>query len=134
MLKVYIDGASRGNPGEASCAYIIKKGNKTIVEKFSCIGQTTNNIAEYTALIKALEDIVENFKEEKEVVIYSDSELVTKQISGLYKVRSPKIRAFYEKVKEISNNFVDMKIVHIPRKENKRADYLCKLSFKQAFK
>ncbi len=131
MLEVYIDGASRGNPGEASYAYIIKEGNKTIVEKYSLIGRTTNNVAEYTALINALEDIVKNFSDKKEVIIYSDSELLVKQLNGIYKVKDAKIKALYDRIQEISKNFSSLIVIHIPREENKRADELCNLSFKK---
>jgi ribonuclease HI len=131
MLKVYIDGASRGNPGEASYAYIIKEGNKTIVERYSYIGRATNNVAEYTALVNALEDIVKNFSDKKEVIIYSDSELLVKQLNGIYKVKDAKIKALYDKIKEISKNFLALTVIHIPREENRRADKLCKISFKQ---
>ena len=98
MLEVYIDGASRGNPGEASYAYVIKERNKTIAEKYYCIGRSTNNVAEYTALVNVLEDIVKNFSDKKEVIVYSDSELLVKQINGVYKVKDVKIKILYEKI------------------------------------
>ena len=130
MLEVYIDGASRGNPGEASYAYVIKERNKTIAEKYYCIGRSTNNVAEYTALVNVLEDIVKDFSDKKEVIVYSDSELLVKQINGVYKVKDVKIKILYEKIKEISKSFLFMKVVHIPREMNKRADELCNISFK----
>jgi len=128
MLKIYIDGASRGNPGKASYAYIIKKRNKVLIEKCDYIGFTTNNVAEYMAFIKALEYIAINFNEEKEVVVYSDSELVVKQLNGLYKVKSPEIRALYDKVMKYSKNFTRFSVIYIPRERNKKADQLCNLS------
>jgi len=64
------------------------------------------------------------------VIVYSDSELLVKQINGVYKVKDVKIKILYEKIKEISKNFLFMKVVHIPREMNKRADELCNISFK----
>lgn len=125
MLEVYIDGASRGNPGNSSYAFIIKKGDKIILEETNIIGFTTNNVAEYTALVKALENIVKNFNQEKEVVIFSDSELLTKQLMGIYKVRDLKLKALFERVKELRENLPKLIVLHIPREKNKRADKLC---------
>lgn len=126
MLKVYIDGASRGNPGNASYAFVIKRGNKTLFEESNFIGIATNNVAEYTALVKAEEFIIQNFKEEKEVIIYSDSELLTKQLMGIYRVRDSKIKVLADKARELSKNFTKFSVVHIRREKNERSDRLCR--------
>ena len=123
MLYVYIDGASRGNPGLASIAYSIQRNDKIIVEYSEFIGIKTNNQAEYFAFIKALEKILE--MNEKEVIIYSDSELLVKQINGLYKVKNIYLKNLYDKARDLLMNINSYKIIHIKREKNKRTDNLC---------
>ena len=88
---IHIDGACRGNPGQASVGVEIKDSIQKIVKTISwCIGTTTNNVAEYFALICALEDAA--ILQAKEIEIYTDSQLLARQMSGEYRVKEPLIR------------------------------------------
>src|SRR5262245_15118520 len=82
---IYTDGASRANPGPAAFAYIIERPGESAIEEKGCLGDTTNNIAEYTALIRALEHAQRLGG--RRLVINSDSELMVKQMLGAYKVK-----------------------------------------------
>ena len=98
ILYVYTDGASRGNPGHAGIAYVIYNEDKEILDKFSkYIGETTNNVAEYMALLMALEKVT-HYKP-KFVYFYLDSELVVKQLKGEYKIKSKNLVEIYKKIK-----------------------------------
>lgn len=120
---INIDGASKGNPGPAAIGVVFYNSNKTILEEYSeFIGIQTNNIAEYTALVKALE--ICNEKKYRNIEIKTDSELIAKQINGLYKVKDPDIKELYEKAMSKIKNFNSFKISHIPRDENTKADKL----------
>lgn len=121
--QLYCDGASRGNPGDAGIGCLIVLDNKKI-EISEYIGKTTNNVAEYTALIKGLEEALKEKVEEIE--IFLDSELIVHQINGVYKVRNEKLIPLYEKVKKLLNNFKKYKIFHIYREGNSIADKLAK--------
>lgn len=127
--QLYCDGASRGNPGDAGIGCLIVLDNKRI-EISEYIGKTTNNVAEYTALIKGLQEALKH--EVEEIEIFSDSELLVYQINGIYKVRNKKLIPLYEKVKELLNKFKKYQISHIYREENSVADKLAKeASWKQ---
>lgn len=129
-LTIYVDGAVRGNPGPAGIAGIIFKDKpvssgieKVEIEHFSeYIGEATNNEAEYKALISALEK-ARSLKAQS-VLIYSDSELLVKQITGAYKVKSPHLKTLLEKAKILWSYFAKAEIKHISREENSDADRL----------
>lgn len=121
--KLYCDGASRGNPGEAGIGCVIFfNGQKREISEY--IGKTTNNVAEYTALIKGLEEALRLGIEEIEV--YSDSELLIRQLKGIYKVRNQGLMPLYEKVSELLRKFKSFELNHIMREENSLADSLAK--------
>lgn len=121
--KIYCDGASRGNPGDAGIGCLIVLDDKKI-EISEYIGKTTNNVAEYTALIKGLQEALKH--KVQEIDIFSDSELLVRQINGVYKVRNKKLIPLYEKVKEILSNFKKYRVFHIYREDNHVADRLAK--------
>jgi formyltetrahydrofolate-dependent phosphoribosylglycinamide formyltransferase len=98
-------------------------GGKEIAAKGIYLGEATNNVAEYTGLIKALEAAVEFSP--KEIRIFSDSELMVRQINGQYKVKSEKIRPLYQEVMSLLDSFASYKIAHVLRGKNSRADGLC---------
>jgi len=127
---IFFDGACLPvNPGGiATYGFVIKLGDKTISDcGVVCERGGTNNIAEYTALIKALEKAI---KEKVESVkIYGDSQLVVYQINGIYSVRSERIIPLYEKAIELLKHFKRWKISWIPREENKEADELSRKAF-----
>ncbi len=118
---IHTDGASKGNPGEAGIGIVITINGKTYeISKY--IGRTTNNVAEYKALTIALKETRE--LKADIVEIYMDSELIVKQIMGIYKVKTEHLYPLYSEVRNLLSEFRDYTIQHIPRKENKRADSL----------
>jgi phosphoribosylglycinamide formyltransferase-1 len=122
-VTIYVDGGSRGNPGPAAAAFVLKdKKGKQLQAKSFFIGKATNNIAEYTAIIKALEASKEF--DAKEADIYSDSELLVRQLGGRYKVKSENIAPLFQQVTELLSEFEKWQIRHIPREKNKQADKL----------
>lgn len=123
MISIYIDGASRGNPGKSSCAFIIEKKGIIIEEKAKFIGMKTNNQAEYMGLIMALERMIE--MKEKDVILYSDSELLVKQIKGYYQVKSENLKPLYKQFLLLRKELDSFDVFHIPREINVRADQLC---------
>lgn len=122
-LDIYIDGASKGNPGDAAVGIVInKQGGERLKEIAREIGQATNNVAEYTALIFALQEAA-HLKADA-LNIFTDSELVYNQLAGQYKVRDSKIQLLFDQVKPLLNGFKRVDLKHIPREQNKEADKL----------
>jgi len=122
-VLAYIDGASRGNPGPAAAGFVLKGATGVRLQaKAVYLGKATNNAAEYTGLIKALEAASQ--LEAAHVTIFSDSELLVKQIVGQYKVKSEHIRPFFQQAISLLDGFEGYQIQHIPREQNKEADRL----------
>lgn len=122
-LFIYIDGASRGNPGPAGVGVIIYDDKKKLVDELcEYIGKTTNNVAEYRALLIALEK-ARNLGVET-LTIYSDCELLVRQMAGDYRVKDKTLKDFYQEARENLKNFKKVDIRYIARKKNKRADRL----------
>jgi uncharacterized repeat protein (TIGR04076 family) len=123
QIQLFVDGGSRGNPGPAAGAYVIKDAEGTILlsEGFY-LGQATNNVAEYTALLRGLEAVQKC--DVRELAIFSDSELMVKQIIGEYRVRSDGLLELFEQVQRKLLNFDRWKIKHVRRDLNKDADQL----------
>jgi ribonuclease HI len=117
-VKIYSDGGARGNPGPAAIGVLIcnEKG-EMLREHNETIGDTTNNVAEYTAVIVGLE--LAKTLGAVEVDYYADSELVVKQLSGLYKVKTPHILTLFTKVKAAEKNFSKVRFTHVPRTHEK---------------
>ena len=122
MYEIYCDGASRSNPGEASVGISILKDKEEIDTIKKRIGIATNNVAEYLGLIEALKYCVE--KNIMEVDIYLDSLLVVQQVNLEYKVKSKKLQEYYNQALELINKINNIKITHVRREFNKRADQL----------
>lgn len=122
VYKIYCDGASRSNPGEASVGISILKDSEEIATIKKRIGIATNNVAEYLGLIEALKYCVEN--NIMEVDIYLDSLLVVQQVNLEYKVKSKKLQEYYNQALDLINKINNIKINHIRREFNKRADQL----------
>jgi len=122
-LIVYCDGASKGNPGEAGIGYVIKDEKGEIIKKVGdYIGHATNNVAEYTALKRALLDCLK--LKGKEVAVYSDSQLMVKKLKGEYGVKNKGLIILYNEVMDLIQRFDTFIINHIPREKNKEADKL----------
>jgi ribonuclease HI len=121
--KIHIDGAARGNPGPAAFAFVIQKEGSPPIEENGLLGVTTNNLAEYTALVRALERAAELGA--RRLIVHSDSELLVKQMNGAYRVKNPDIRVLYDQAKELIERFEQVVIRHVRREQNSRADELC---------
>jgi len=126
-ITIYVDGAARGNPGPAGAGAVLtdSKG-KVVAEICRYLGETTNNQAEYRALLLALKR-AGDFGALR-VNIFSDSELIVRQISGEYKVKNEGLRPIFQDVMKILRDLGDYNIKHIPRERNKRADQLANLA------
>lgn len=125
MQKIitFSDGGARGNPGPAGIgAVLYNEDNKKIAEISHYIGETTNNQAEYKALIAALRKAVELGA--KEVISYLDSELVVKQLNREYKVKNAELAPLFLDIHNISLSFKKITFIHVPREKNKEADLL----------
>ena len=120
--KMYTDGGSRGNPGKAAIGVVIyDKNNKKIKELSRYIGIATNNVAEYTALVFGVTALKE--LQCTEVEIFMDSELIVKQLKGMYKVKHRDMRSLYSKVIQGLKG-IKYTIEHVKREKNKIADSL----------
>ncbi|GAB3674312.1 ribonuclease HI [Halopiger thermotolerans] len=119
---VYFDGASRGNPGPAAIGWVIVSGDGIVGENGERIGTTTNNRAEYEALIAALEAARDYGFDE--VHVRGDSELIVKQVRGEYDTNNPELREKRVTVHELLSNFDEWTLEYVPREVNDRADGL----------
>ncbi len=120
---IYIDGAARGNPGASGIGIVIKdQAGKKIREFYKYIGEVTNNIAEYTALVYSLQEAL--MLGIKDIVINSDSELLVKQLNGEYKVKNEGLRTHYEQFLHLKAGFNTIVVNQISREQNKDADKL----------
>jgi ribonuclease HI len=124
VLRIHTDGASRGNPGPAAFAYVIARDGEEPIEEAGRIGRMTNNQAEYTAVVRALEHALELGAEHR-VILHSDSELLVKQMKGEYRVKNPDLRGLYEEARDLVSRFSNgVSFRHVPREQNSRADAL----------
>jgi ribonuclease HI len=125
VLKIHTDGAARGNPGEAAFAYVIARDGQAPIEVAGLLGRTTNNQAEYTALVRALEHALRLGRDNR-LVVHSDSELMVKQLNGEYRVKNAELRPLYDDACALRKEFTQpVRIVHVRREQNSRADELC---------
>lgn len=123
---VYADGGSRGNPGNAGAgAVVLDTDGRELIQISESLGHTTNNVAEYTAVIRALQELSKKggVKEES-VEVRMDSELVVKQMKGQYKIKHPNLKPLAEKMHALIPQFGSVSFTHVPRENNKRADEL----------
>ncbi len=123
MIRVYTDGASRGNPGPASIGVVIERNGEK-VELWERIGEATNNVAEYQAVLKALGYLIRHGWVDEPVELCTDSELLYRQLTGRYRVRSPSLRPLYERVRQLARKLPGLRFRWVPREENRGADAL----------
>jgi ribonuclease HI len=124
-VRLYVDGSSKGNPGEGGAGAVIKDElERTVSHCKRYLGLVTNNIAEYQALILGLQEARQLGSQEVE--IYLDSELVVNQINGVYRVRDSKLKTLEGEVRGLLRHFARWVIRHIPREENREADRLAR--------
>jgi ribonuclease HI len=121
-LIIYTDGASRGNPGKSGYGYIIYRDKVLIEKNYGYLGVKTNNQAEYIALFEAVKSLVKYNC--KKVKILMDSQLIVRQLKGIYRVKNEKLRKYYNKINELLNNIDNVQFVHIDRENNSEADKL----------
>ncbi len=122
-ITAYCDGGSRGNPGPAGFGvYVEDPDGQKLAELSEFLGRTTNNVAEYSGLLAALDFALKNGRKRLRVV--SDSELMVKQMQGRYKVNSADLRPLYEEAKRRVAKLAGFRIEHVLRGKNQRADRL----------
>lgn len=130
-IIIYTDGASRGNPGLASYGFVIlNEQGKLLYERGCYIGITTNNVAEYTAVLEALKFAKGNFSKEKidSVELYADSKLVVEQLSGRFKIKSAHLKPMIEQIKILALELGGVFYTYIPRSKNFHADKLANIA------
>lgn len=128
FLKIYCDGGARGNPGPAAAAFVaVRNGESVVYKDAKYLGTKTNNEAEYSAVILALKWLTQNpgYLAEDTVYFYLDSELVTKQLSGNFKIKSKNLAKLFFVVRSLEKKLsVTTRYSHIPRVKNKLSDYM----------
>lgn len=133
QINIFADGGARGNPGPAAIGFYIEdlKGNE-IISIGKKIGEATNNVAEYTAILSALDWLIKNkrkFEKNTKVNFYLDSLLAASQLSGLYKIKNAKLRELIFSIKQKEEELgIDAIYKHIPREKNTKADKMVNLA------
>lgn len=119
MLVIYTDGAARGNPGESASGYLVYRNAKVLHRHSKYNGIATNNYAEYKAILLALEWCISNIDDHFELLIelYSDSELVVKQLNKSYKIKSVSLKPINEKIVDLTKNFRKVSFKNVRRED-----------------
>ena len=126
-VVIFADGASRGNPGLSAIGATIKNEHGQLIASISKgIGITTNNQAEYRAIIAALEEAIRLGAKQADISL--DSQLVVRQISGEYRVKNSALKPLYQQAKQLLSRLESFNIRHITRQQNKEADRLANLA------
>ncbi|MFI4972114.1 MAG: ribonuclease HI family protein [Candidatus Dormiibacterota bacterium] len=132
-LRIFSDGASRGNPGPAGLGVVIEDDQGMRLRGLHrWLGVTTNNEAEYHALIEGLKAAAE-WKPDR-LELYLDSKLVVEQVSGRYKIKKPALQALCRKAIELKNSFDEVTVTHVEREKNKGADALANMAIDEHVK
>ncbi len=122
-MNIWADGASRGNPGPSGAGAVVKLASGEVIgEVAEYLGTGTNNRAEYTAVIRGLQRALELGG--REVDVYMDSQLVVRQMEGLYKVKNAQLRPLWEQAGSLARKFARCRFHHVPREQNGEADAL----------
>lgn len=127
MIEIFCDGGSRGNPGHSAYGFVVINNDQVIHRDGGYIGIETNNFAEYTAIVKALSWAGRNLKGQ-EIHVYLDSQLAASQLSGIYKVKNPRIREFVFEIRALEANFAKVIYNHVLREKNKLADQMVNMA------
>jgi len=131
IFVAHVDGASRGNPGPASYAVVIRSSDGQVVFQLGkYLSRTTNNVAEYYALITALDYAAAH--NIRQLRVRSDSELLVRQMQGRYKVKSAVLKPLHERARKLAASLSYFHIDHIPREQNAEADALANAALDQA--
>ncbi len=129
-IEIYIDGASKGNPGPSGIGVVICQDRQTIKNIFNFIGNTTNNIAEYTALIYGLQEGL--ILKAESIKINTDSQFLYRQLNKIYKIKNPNILGLYNQAVHLMSAFKKISINNISRENNRGADKLATRAVKEA--
>ncbi len=122
-LEIHIDGASRGNPGEAGFGILVADENgRPLAELYGYLGRATNNVAEYQALLHALRYALS--RGARRIKVCTDSELVVKQLDGRYRVRHADMLPLHKEARALLGQFEKADVAHVPREQNREADRL----------
>ena len=139
MIEVYFDGLCQPiNPGGIPCyAFVVKVDGNTVYSDYGIAGEpfsdnSTNNVAEYTALVKALEWLLANNLSSSRVEIMGDSQLIVNQLTGDYKVKAKRMLPLYKQVLLLMSKFQDTQIKWVPREKNREADRLTNKAYNKA--
>lgn len=130
-ISIHTDGAARGNPGRAAIAFVIDNDGE-IIEHAEVIGQTTNNQAEYRAMLAACHELASLNPKGTEIAFHADSELMIRQLLGQYRVKDPDLKPHFEAIRAFIDNWErvgnDIELIAVRREQNKRADLLANLA------
>lgn len=130
MYHIHTDGGSRGNPGQAAIGFVIQDDDgKPVAEKGEKIGVTTNNVAEYTAVLSALKYLIDSPVKPTLVKFFLDSKLVVEQINGNFQIKQPHLKTLCVEIQRLRKSLpYPSQFSHVPRKENSQADLLVNLA------
>ncbi len=122
-LRLHVDGASRGNPGEAGFGiHVTTLDGVPVASLYGYLGHATNNVAEYQALLHALRYALA--RGTREVEVFSDSELLVRQLAGRYRVKNPGLQPLFREASGLLTRFARSRVSHVPREQNREADAL----------
>jgi len=123
--EIYCDGGARGNPGRGAAAFIVYKNKQSFHRGSIYLTHTTNNYAEYSAVLIALKWLIININKDNVLLkFYLDSQLVVNQINGSFKQKSDSLRNIFIEVIKLKNNYTNVDFIYIPRNKNNLADEL----------
>ena len=123
VLHIHIDGGSRGNPGDAGFGvHVTAPDGSDVAELYGFLGLATNNVAEYQALLHGLRYAIA--RGARRVLVFSDSELVVKQIAGSYRVKHPSMVPLHREALALMRQLEEVRVTHVRREQNKEADRL----------
>jgi ribonuclease HI len=132
QLILYADGGARGNPGPAGAGACLEDGEGRVVAKIhKYLGKTTNNVAEYSALLLGLHEALKHHPHSLKIRL--DSQLVVRQLEGSYQVKQPHLKELYQEVRTLLEKFPHYEIEHIPREQNELADELANQAMDEKF-
>jgi ribonuclease HI len=122
-LRLHVDGASRGNPGEAGFGvHVAAADGSEVAELYGYLGTATNNVAEYQALLHGLRFALA--RGARQVDVFSDSELLVRQIGGRYRVKNPGLQPLFREAQALLARFERARVTHVRREQNREADAL----------
>ncbi len=122
-LALYTDGGARGNPGPAAWGFVIYQDGQIVAKSHGYLGNTTNNVAEYTACLEGLKYIEQCWGRKHTVQCFADSQLLIEQLNGRYKVKAAHLKPLIEKIHDLARAQI-VTYQHIPRERNSTADKL----------